>query len=191
MKKKTITFVTMLLIAALTLFGQGKESAADRVGGIRAGWHYAALQKDGSSVDTANALNTFYVGFFRDTRLAPMLRFGSGFEYFQNGTRYTGNSERILHTLSVPLNMKVKLGPVFARGGVAANFKIGEKVKIGGEYLDPLEADKTNWFDVPVFLGAGLDIWFLTVEARYHWGLLEARNGYYNRYFQLGAGISF
>jgi len=29
------------------------------------------------------------------------------------------------------------------------------------------------------------------VEARYHWGLLEARNDYYNRYFQIGAAVSF
>jgi hypothetical protein len=189
--KKAISFITMLLIAALSMFGQSKEMGGDRVGGVRAGWHYAAMELKGAKPDTANALNSFYVGFFRDTRIIPMLHFGSGIEYFQNGMEYSENRARILHTLSVPLNLKVKLGPVFARAGLAANFKIAERQKIGGEYIKPLESDLSNWFDVPAFLGAGLDIWFITVEARYHWGLLEVRNGYYNQYFQLGAGISF
>jgi len=190
--RQGILFITAVLLGGtMALYSQDNEKGGNKVGGIRAGWHYAVLEKSGGRPDTTNALNSFYVGFFRDTKIIPLLNFGSGIEYFQNGMEYTNNSSRILHTISVPLDLKLKLGPVFVLGGIAANFKVSEKVKIGGEYVTPLEADKTNWFDLPVFVGAGLKIWFVTVEARYHWGLLEARNGYYNQYFQLGAGISF
>jgi hypothetical protein len=191
MKKIGFIIMSTLLVGALTAYGQDQGKGGNKVGGIRAGWHYAVLEKEGGKPDTANALNSFYVGFFRSTKLIPLLHFGSGIEYFQNGMSYTNNTDRILHTISVPLDLRLKLGPVFVLGGVAANFKVSEKIKIGGESINPLEADKTNWFDVPVFLGAGLKIFFVTIEARYHWGLLEARNGYHNQYFQLGAGISF
>jgi hypothetical protein len=97
--------------------------------------------KSGSKPDTANNLSSFYVGLFRDTKIVPMLLFGSGFEYFQCGMSYTNNTARVLHTLSVPLDLKVKLAPAFG--------------------------------------------------ARYHWGLLEVRNGKHSQYLQVGAGISF
>ncbi len=191
MKRRILFTVAVLLSVAIVTYGQRKENGGNKVGGIRAGWQAAALVKEGSKPDTANNLNSFYVGFFRDTKIIPMLHFGSGLEYFQNGMSYTTGSERVLHTISVPLDLKVKLGPVFALGGIAANFKVSEKVKIGGEYVTPMEADKSEWFDIPVFLGAGVKIFFVTIEARYHWGLLEVRNGRHSQYFQLGAGLSF
>ena len=190
MKKKSLLFTAAILMGILALHGQDKKED-QKEGGVRAGWHYAFLVEEGVKPDTASALSSFYAGFFRDTRIIPLLHFGSGIEYFQNGMDYPNNSARILHTVSIPLDLKVKLGPVFALGGIAANFKVSEKLKIGGEYVTILDSDKTNWFDLPVFVGAGVKILFITVEARYHWGLLEARNGYYNQYFQLGAGISF
>lgn len=145
---------------------------------------------ESSKPDTAKSLNGFYVGFFRDNRLASILYFGSGLEYFQNGLKYTGDSKRILHTLSIPLDLKVKLGPVFALGGIAANFKVAEKLVFGEAKYTPGEETKSHWFDAPVFLGAGIIIAFLTVEARYHLGIVDAGNEYFHRYFQLGLGIS-
>ena len=66
-----------------------------------------------------------------------------------------------------------------------------EKFDIGDYSMIPSDTDKTKWFDIAAFAGAGIKILFITVEGRYHWGLLEAREGLYNRYFQLGAAISF
>jgi len=157
--------------------------------GIRAGWHMATLTKEGEKIDTTNQLNSFYVGFSNETKIASLLYWGKGIEYFQNGVEYTENTQRIFHTISVPLNLKLKIGPVFGRAGAAANFKISEKYKFGDASYDP--PNKANWFDVPVFLGAGINILFVSVEARYHWGLLEATDGFYNRYFQVGAAVHF
>ena len=180
-----------MLITGIFLTHAQDQKSKDRVGGIRFGAHTATMMKDGDTPDSSNYLNSFYVGFFRDNKLAPMLFFGSGLEYFQNGFEYTRNSKRVLHTVSVPLDLKVKLGPIFALGGIAANFKVSEKLVVGDNKYDPGENQKSHWFDAPVFLGAGVKILFITIEGRYHWGIVEARNEYFNRYFQLGLGLSF
>ena len=189
MNKKTIvtTFLTVFLFASVF----AKDSDKNSVSGIRGGWHTATLIKDGATPYQANNLNSFYLGFFNDNKIVPMLHFGKGIEYFQNGLSYTANSQRKLHTLSIPLYLKFKIGPVFALGGAGANFKISEKFTAGDFEVSPTDSDKSNWFDVPVFLGAGVKIFFISVEARYHWGLMEVRNDLKSQYFQLGAAVSF
>ena len=189
MKTKSLVFILILFIGAYVTQAQDKEK--EKLFGIRGGFHSASMVVDGSKPDTTNSLNTFYVGFFRDNRISRIFYFGTGLEYFQNGLRYSNSSKRILHTISVPLDLKVKLGPVFVLGGIAANFKVSEKIIINDNSSNPSDGNKSNWFDAPAFLGAGVKIFFITVEARYYWGLIEARNGLYNRYFQLGAAISF
>ena len=190
MKKKALVVITALLFGLCLTQAQDKNEG-NKVGGIRAGWHSAGIFEDGSKADTANSLNSFYVGFFRDTKIIPLLHFGSGIEYFQNGMEYSSNTKRVLHTLSVPLDLKLKLGPIFALTGFAANFKVAERVVYKGESAKPIDSDLSNWFDIPFFLGAGVKIWKVSVEARYHWGLLEVRNGKHSQYLQIGGAISF
>jgi len=190
MKKVTFLFVFAIIAGTYLTQAQDKKSK-DKVGGIRFGAHTATMMKDGDTPDSSNYLNSFYIGFFRDNKLAPMLFFGSGLEYFQNGFEYTKDSRRVLHTISVPLDLKVKLGPVFALGGIAANFKVSEKIVLGDNKYDPSDDAKSHWFDAPVFLGVGVKIFFITIEGRYHWGIVDVRNEYFNRYFQLGLGLSF
>ncbi len=182
-------FVSVFLFA--TVQAQNKESEKKTVSGIRGGWHSATMSKDGATPYNASPLSSFYVGFFNDNKIVSMLHFGKGLEYFQNGIEYSANSERVLHTVSLPLYLKLKIGPVFALGGIAGNFKVSEKFTAGDYEVSPTDSDKSNWFDAPVFLGAGVKIFFVSVEARYHWGLLEVRNDLKSQYFQLGAAVSF
>ena len=189
MKNITIILIAFFLFGSLLTNAQDDK---DKKSGIRAGWQVSDFIKDGSKPDSASNYNSFYVGFFRDTKIIPMLHFGSGLEYFQNGSNYGDNSKRVLHTISVPLNLKFKIGPVFALAGVAGNFVVSEKLTLQGEDVSPEDyGGKTNWFDLPAYAGLGVKILVVTIEARYHWGLLEARDGYNIQYFQLGAGISF
>jgi len=188
--RKTLVFLLIGILIQGMVYAQDK-SPHKKIGGVRLGFHSASMVVEGSKPDTVNNYKSFYVGFFRDNKIAPMLFFGTGLEYFQNGMKYPQNSTRVLHTISVPLDLKLKLGPVFALGGAAANIKVKEKYNTGDTSYSPSDTDKTKWFDVAAFAGAGVKIFFITVEARYHWGLLEARNDLYNRYFQLGAAISF
>jgi len=97
----------------------------------------------------------------------------------------------VLHIISIPVYAKVKIGPVFGLGGIAANFKVAEKVFIDGNSAKPTESQKSSSVDFPVFLGAGVKILIFTLEARYHWGLVDVNQGLHNQYLQLGATVSF
>ena len=184
----------ILLVLAFVAFALNQGNAQDekpQKNGIRFGYHAASMVKDGSKPEESKTLSSFYVGFFRSKKIGGILHFDSGIEYFQNGLNYTGDAKRTLHTISIPLDLRLKIGPVYGVGGAAANFKVAENIDLGDNSITPIDNDKSNWFDVAAFAGAGVKIWILSVEARYHWGLLEARNDLYNRYFQLGAAISF
>ena len=189
MKQRHVVLAAVFFLGIITVYAQDKN--ADKIGGIRGGFQSAVMVEDGSKADTANNLKTFYVGLFRDQKLVPILFFGSGIEYFQNGSRYPNDSKRVLHMVSIPLYLKLKIGPVFALGGIAGNFKVAEKIYVGDTKSKPPDGDKSKWFDGAAFAGVGLKILFITVEARYHWGLIESNNGLYNRYLQIGAGLSF
>jgi hypothetical protein len=188
MKKIILFFLSFILI--IPFFSYAQEEDKQKVGGIRGGWHSASLVEDGSKPDTASNLSTFFVGFFRDQKIAKRVFFGSGLEYFQNGQRYPDDTKRLLHTISIPLNLKIKIGPVYGRGGASANFRMAERIVKGDDKSKPAEGNKSNWFDIAAFAGVGVQLWIISVEARYHWGLLEVSNGLKSRYFQLGAAIS-
>lgn len=164
-------------------------SDGDRVGGLRAGYHSAQFNLNGDFV--GEPIQTFYLGFFRDQKVFPMLHFGSGLEYYKNGTIFDSENLRELHYLSIPLNLKVKLGPVFVLAGAAPSFRVADRINIGGVKEKPTDEEKSNWFDIPLFVGAGVKIAIVTIEARYHWGMLEVVDGYKSQSFQIGAGISF
>jgi len=187
MKKSFFITAFISVFIYTSVLAQDKEKK--NVSGIRGGWHSATMVTDGADPFNGSSLDNFYIGFFNDNKIAPLLHFGKGLEYFQNGAAYTDNTKRVLHTVSVPLYLKLKLGPVFALGGIAGNFKVNEDYT--GHGINPSDSDKSEWFDAPVFLGAGAKILFVSVEARYHWGLLEVRDGFKSHYLQIGAAVSF
>lgn len=188
MKKIILSLLTMLVC---TYYTHAQNDDKQEIGGIRAGYHIASMVEKGNKPDSASRNESFYVGFFREQNISKYFYYGAGLEYFQNGIKYSGDRELVLHTISIPINAKFKIGPAFALAGAAANFKVAERIKTGDSSMEPPDENKSNWFDVPVFLGAGVTVLFITVEARYHWGLLDVNNGLHNRYFQLGAAVSF
>lgn len=167
----------------------GAKADGDKVGGLRVGYHSTQFNLNGDFV--GEPLQNFYIGLFRDTKIIPLLHFGSGLEYYKNGTKFDSGDLRELHYLSIPLNLKLKLGPVFALGGAAPSFRLADRITVDGVKENPTDDQKSEWFDIPLFVGAGVKIWFVTLEARYHWGMLEVVDGYKSQSFQLGAGISF
>ena len=104
-----------------------------------------------------------------------MLALGTGVEYSQIGMVDANleNTDLKLHYISVPIDLRVKLGPVYALGGFALNFRVAEKWKVSGENVDFSEFAKSEVFDIPLFLGVGVQLFFLRIEARYHWGMLD------------------
>jgi hypothetical protein len=165
------------------------ETVAQGIG-FRGGYQSAGTWNDGNKVD--GDLTGFYVGIFKNSKfgLGELLTVNYGLEYMQNGHKNNDSNYRSIDYLSIPLALRVKLGPVYAQGGINGNFRIGEEYLVGGsDVLD--DTNKTSGFDVPAHLGIGFKILMISIEGRYHYGLLDVNNGNTNRYFQLGAGISF
>ena len=151
--------------------------------GIRAGCNYSGTFNSGDQV--GGSLPNFYAGIFRNNKFGGILALHSGLEYLQNGWKTDDNNYRKAHTLSVPIGLRVKLGPFFALGGAGLNFKVSETSK-GAAALQP----KNEVFDLPLFLGVGFKIAIVSIEARYNWGMLDANSlGNQNQYLQLGAGL--
>lgn len=188
MKKFQFVLLVSALLYAPFIANAGE---GDKIGGIRLGWNTSAMFDDGSKLSGTENLQSFYFGLFRDNKIIPLLHFGSGLEYVQNGFQIDSDNKLVLHYISVPLHLKLKVGPVFGLAGFAPSFKVSEKIIIDGSKTSPSSDQKSDWFDVPFQAGVGLKILFITIEARYHWGLMEVNSGYKNQYFQLGAGISF
>lgn len=190
MKKNFSLIIFAVTVALTTADIQAQDKDGDRVGGIRFGYQASNYYLDGDAW-ASEAMGSFYAGFFRDNKIAPLLHLGTGLEYFKNGVSVTDDFRRDLHYVSVPLNIKLKLGPVFALTGFAPSFKVAERFVVGDNSEKPSDDEKAEWFDIPFYAGAGVKLLFITIEARYHWGLLEVMEGYNQRYFQLGLGLSF
>lgn len=187
---KKITIIALLVFSAIqSSFAQDEKP---KKFGIRAGYQSSFIHIDGSKLATTEALNSFYIGVFKEKKIVPMLHFGSGLEYFQTGFESNlVDLQRKLHYLSVPLYLKVKLGPVYATGGTALNFKVAENNDFLDTSTDPL-TEKSNWFDMPLQAGLGVQVFMISVELRYNWGMINLNDfGAKNQYLQLGLGMSF
>jgi len=173
----------LLLILTLTLgFISFSGNAQDN--GIRAGWNYAGTCANGDQFE--GSLPNFYAGIFRNNKFGGIFALHTGLEYLQNGWKADDNNYRRLHVLSVPVGLRVKLGPLFALGGAGLNFNVGEN----NEGFVANAAPKNNVFDLPLFLGVGFKIAIVSIEARYNWGVIDANSlGQQNQYFQIGAGL--
>lgn len=112
MKKSTLLTAVLILIASaigINVNAQEKDNDKPAKLGVRAGWHYAAMYADGDMLSGTEHINSFYLGLLKEKKIVPLLRFGSGLEYFKSGYKINDDLYRDMHYLSVPLYLKVKL----------------------------------------------------------------------------------
>jgi len=183
MKKKLVCLLVLMI--ALTMVC-GPLSAKNRRG-IRFGYIDSKLDK-GSAGLFDRGYNSFYVGFYNDQRIIPMLYFSSGLDYYQTGSKENDGNKLVLHWISVPLSLKLKVGPVHGYGGVHGAFKVSSKLTVVGQ--DIAASDFGSW-DAGAFVGAGIQIFFISAEVKYTWGLVDLYNGYKNNFLQAGLTLSF
>ncbi len=193
MKRISLLLIAVLIAAPFVNAFAGDDDKGKK--GVRAGFQLSNFYDNGETAD--DNLNSFYVGVFGEKKLIPLLKLGAGLE-FSNVGSVDKNIDDTKYTRSmiyVPVYLKLKLGPVFALGGVSANFGISNKFKLAGEDFDLPDENKTKVFDVPVFLGLGVKVLMISIEARYNWGTMNLskidNTNYTNQYFQLGAAFSF
>jgi hypothetical protein len=187
MKKITTLFLCVLFAMSFTsLRADSKEDKHEKYLGLRAGWQLSGIYSNGKLPTGYDPLNSFYVGLNKDIKLIPLLRLGVGIEYSEVGMTSADSSIGIQY-LYLPLYLKVKLGPVFALGGISPSFKIGDTM----QGISPYTGQDPATFDAPVFLGLGIKILFLSIEARYNWGTVDVFDGAKNQYLQIGGAVTF
>ncbi len=191
-------FKVILTLGVLLCCSQVMRAGDGEKLGFRVGYQNAGIRSNGDKLAGASSLSGFYAGVFKDHKLVPLLSLGTGVEYLQNGYSasvdlmgVSTDYKYIYHTIGVPIYAKAKVGPIYGLAGISPNFIIGESLVVNDEKTD--SDSEPNWFDAPVFVGAGFKFLMLSVEARYHWGLIDIYDSgsMRNQYLQIGATLSF
>lgn len=172
------TLVSFLLAAAL----HAQDDAQDeKSNGLRAGWHMS----DFDGEEDADTRNGYYFGYYRNWFKVPLVSVSSGLELNTAGAVQEGSEFRLLY-LTLPINGRLKLGPVYFDLGVDAALKVNEKWMFNGEELDIPSESKGESFDVLGHAGAGFKFLFLGVEVRYRHALTEVYEDYRNTGLEVG-----
>ncbi len=181
----------LLLITVLFLVIATSVQAGGKIG-VRAGYQMASFHVNGSMMENTSNLNSFYLGVFKEKDLIPMLDLGYGLDFMQNGTQYASANKYVINYLSVPVYVKAKIGPVYGLTGLAANFKLSDKVTNEYNTTTPSDYLAKN-FDMPLFIGGGFNILIFSIEARYNWGMIPINDVSHakNHYLQVGATVHF
>jgi hypothetical protein len=186
--KKALLIFAMLSVANFSFAGDDDDDDKKRPNGFRVGYQSSTLEK--SSDKSASSLGGFYVGYVRKIGIIPMLRLETGLEYMTAGAK-NDNSQMNLNYLVVPIQGVGKIGPVFALVGLNAAFKVSQSLEVNGNKIDIPDDSKAKTFDFMIDAGAGYSLLFLSLEARYYWGLSSVENGYQNWLVQVGLKLSF
>lgn len=183
--KSKLGSILILVVALAVLSGSLSAQKVDK--GIRFGYISSDINKDGESW-FEDSHSSFYVGIFNDKQIVPMFYFYSAFEYYQTGSKVDDNNKLALHYLSVPIALKLKIGPVQAFAGVHGAVKVSSRLTLLGESSS---TEGFNTFDAGAFIGGGLRVLFIGVEGKYNWGLVNIKNGYKNNFWQAGLTLWF
>ncbi len=182
--------IVQLLFLSIFVFSTVSVYAGEKVEkGIRAGWQYSNLYKDGNSL-VEDPMNSFYVGVFGYNKLlsSKLLQIGSGLTYYQVGSVMDDNNKIKLHYLNLPISVKVKVGPVYGFAGLNGALKLGEE-----SYFLGIKSESKDFstFDAGAFVGLGVTVFMIGIEVKYDWGLVDVNNGYKTQYLQAGLTLSF
>lgn len=178
----------LLSLAVIIGLSFSAELKAQNLIGVRAGYHQAKMTTDLGDFD---ALGGVYLGVMKDFDIIPFVKLNVGLEYFTNGFEISDlKISNKLNTLSIPVLAKVKLGPIYAMGGLGANIVLGQTYEVDGEEIDVPAGLEAASFDLPVIAGVGFKILMVGIEARYHYGTIQPFDGANNSYLQLGAILS-
>jgi hypothetical protein len=183
------TLMATSLLASCTLAAQDTEKNKDddHWNGLRAGFHLSNFEGDKGSTSSRNG---YYGGYYRNLIKVPLYSLSTGLEFNTAGSA-SGDDERRLSYLSLPINNRFKLGPVYVDLGLDAALKMGEKTLVDGVEVELPDEAKAEPIDLLVHGGVGFKFLFLSVEARYRYGLTEVYEGTRNAGLQLGLSTFF
>ncbi len=175
------------LLSSTALCAQDDDKHNDKWNGLRAGYHLSNFKGDNGSTAERGG---YYVGYYRNFIKVPVYSLSTGLEFNTAGS-VSDESERRLSYLALPINNRFKFGPVYVDLGVDVALKVGEKALVNGTEVDLPSDAKAKTFDLLVHGGAGFKVLFLSVEARYRYGLTEVYEGTHNTGLELGLSTFF
>lgn len=154
--------------------------------GLRFGWQQSQL-----SESDWDPLSSFYAGIFAARKLgvSKFLSIYTGLEYYETGSRENDKNIIKLSYISLPLNLRVKLGPAYAFGGVNPSFKIADKVKVLG--VDVSDEADISGFDMGGQLGVGAKLAFIGIELKYNVGFIQVIDDNTTSHLQAGLCLYF
>jgi hypothetical protein len=186
---------TLLLAALLLTYTvqaqKDKDDDRERFNGLRAGYYNSNLDGDRGDAD---ARTGFYGGYYRNLIKVPLYRLSTGLEYHTSGatsSAFDVENEVRLSYLSLAINNRFKIGPVYGDIGLDPALLLGEKNLVNGSEVDiPSDQDAAT-FDMLLHVGAGFKFLFLGVEARYRYGLVDVYEGTRNTGLEVGLSAFF
>jgi hypothetical protein len=157
--------------------------------GLRVGWSFSQLRSDNGDKFLPNVVSEYYFGYLTDRHLFPGLNFGAGLEIHKIGSRDRDFEEINLLYLSIPLNLRIDVGPYFARIGASGSVRFHAQEYLNGQ----LVSTRNNYrrWDSGYFIGGGVRMLIFFAEIRHIWGQMNIIDNYQSRQWQLGGGLLF
>ena len=141
-------------------------------------------------LDNFNFKTDLMLGIQRDVKIFPSIRFNAAIFFNQIGSQIPDEPAFNLDYLQIPIGLKVKIGPVYALGGLSGAYRLSAKQS------DIDISDEIKSIDFAVHAGVGFKFLIFSLEGRYNWGLTDIYQGrdpekynINNRYFQLMLGV--
>ena len=149
-------FLIALLIPSLLIAGPKDDESKKIYKGIRGGFQSSSFSVDEG--DSPDGLGSFYIGVFGGKKIGPsqLLSLYSGITFYQSGADDKDFGEVKLSYISLPVNLRVKLGPDFKS------------------------------FDAGAQIGVGVKFLMLSAELKYNFGLIEIEDGVKTSHLQAG-----
>jgi hypothetical protein len=165
------------------------EEKTEKGWGFRFGYQLSMMANKGTKSN--DNLSTGYIGFVKTFKHSRFFRTETGLEYDLAGAHITDSTRLMLHYIVLPVQALFKLGPFIGLVGVNGNFLVGNNFQVHGHDVTLSGAQKPHWFDLPLDAGLGFKLAFVTIEARYYWGMFDVVQGYKNQYLQAGLKFTF
>lgn len=175
------------LLVPAHLIAQEKDKHDDKWNGLRAGYHLSNFEGDFGDADDRSG---YYFGYYRNFIKVPLYSLSTGLEYHTAGAS-SGTTEVRLGYVSLPINNRLKFGPVYVDLGASVALKVGEKTLVNGEEVSVPNDQDAEAFDLLLHGGAGFKVLFIAVEARYRYGLAQVYEGTRNTGLELGLSTFF
>lgn len=172
-----------LLVMFIAVFAISYQANAQL--GVKVGYNFAKTSGDIEDGYSEKSLNNLHFGAFLEKDLIPLLDIRLGAEFSPKGSRVENGDyfdELKINYLEIPVQAKVKLGPIYALGGVYGAFALKGSYEFDDPLLGTGKDDDINFddyelkkFDYGMKFGAGVQVGLgplhAFAQAEYSFGL--------------------